>query len=238
VIVPVYNIENYIEDCLNSILSQTYHNIEVIVVDDGSTDKTGMICDSFGKRDERVTVLHQKNAGVVTARTNGIRQARGAYVAFVDGDDLIEPDMISFMVANIGECQCITTGVFREVGVNYCTIRKDEYEEKVYQDEDLDQIFSNMIYDRESNLVQPLTPWIWNKLYVTDIMRNVMNTMNPEIKYAEDSLALYQYLLQCKSIRITHKPLYHYRYREESAIHAADLYAVDKIIWKKPYYIY
>jgi glycosyltransferase involved in cell wall biosynthesis len=228
VIVPAYNVENYIGNCLNSILSQSYQNMEIIVVVKDSSDKTSEICDSFGEQDERVMVLHQKSVGVAMARIDGIRQAQGEYVAFVDGDDLIEPDMISFMVANIGECQCITIGVFREVGVNYCTIRKDEYEEKVYQHEELNEVFSNMIYDRETNLFQPLTPWIWNKLYVTDIMRNVMNTMNPEIKYAEDSLALYQYLLKCKSIRITHKPLYHYRYREDSGIHATDVYAVDK----------
>ena len=93
IVVPVYNVEKYLGKCLDSILGQTYRNLEIIVVDDGSTDHSGSICDEYGKKDPRVAVIHQDNQGVSAARTSGIGKARGQYVGFVDGDDWIAEGM-------------------------------------------------------------------------------------------------------------------------------------------------
>ena len=95
VIIPVYNVENFLHDCLNSILKQTYTNLEIILVDDGSTDKSGEICDEFAKNDSRIKVLHQKNSGQAVARNNALNIASGEYIAFADSDDLIIDDYIS-----------------------------------------------------------------------------------------------------------------------------------------------
>ena len=100
VIVPVYKVEAFLRRCVDSILSQTYKNLEVIVVDDGSTDETAGILERYAARDERVVIVHQPNAGLVAARETGIASATGEYVTFVDGDDTIEPDMYERLMAN------------------------------------------------------------------------------------------------------------------------------------------
>jgi len=96
VIVPAYNVEEYIIDCVESICNQSYKNLEIIIIDDGSTDATGEICDAFD--DSRIKVIHQKNQGFSGARNTGILEARGEYLAFVDSDDYIKPDMLEKLV--------------------------------------------------------------------------------------------------------------------------------------------
>lgn len=93
VIVPIYNVEKYVKKCIESIINQTYRNIEIILVDDGSIDKSGEICDEYSFRDNRIKVLHQRNRGPAAARKEGVLLATGKYIGYVDGDDWIEPDM-------------------------------------------------------------------------------------------------------------------------------------------------
>lgn len=98
VIVAAYNIEKYLARCLDSICSQTYHNLEIFVVDDGSTDKTPQICDEYAAKDERIRVIHQNNMGLSGARNSALKEATGEYIGYVDGDDYIEPDMYENML--------------------------------------------------------------------------------------------------------------------------------------------
>ena len=98
VIIPAYNIEDYIGRCLDSIISQTYKNLEIIVVDDGSRDHTGEILDNYAKKDRRIKVIHKENGGVSSARNKGIEAAEGDYIGFIDGDDLIESEMYKTLV--------------------------------------------------------------------------------------------------------------------------------------------
>lgn len=93
IVVPVFNVESYLPRCLETVTTQTYPNIEIILVDDGSTDSSGVICDEFAERDRRITVIHQRNQGVANARNNGVKQASGKYFLFVDGDDFIHPQL-------------------------------------------------------------------------------------------------------------------------------------------------
>ena len=97
IIVPVYNSEKYVSVCIESILKQTYQNIEVILVDDGSTDESGKVCDEFEQADHRVRVFHKKNGGVSSARNLGIEKCRGRYVTFIDSDDFVSEDFILIM---------------------------------------------------------------------------------------------------------------------------------------------
>ena len=106
VIVPVYKTEEYLERCVNSILNQTYKDIELIIVDDGSPDKCPAICDTFAQMDERVKVIHKVNGGVSTARNAGLEIATGDYIAFVDSDDYIELDMYEKMISKAVEYDC------------------------------------------------------------------------------------------------------------------------------------
>lgn len=99
IIIPVYNVEKYIRVCLDSVLSQTYRNLEIILVDDGSTDGSGLVCDEYSKTDNRIKVIHKNNEGVSTARNTGIEMATGKYVCFVDSDDILMPDYVEYLYA-------------------------------------------------------------------------------------------------------------------------------------------
>ena len=115
IIVPVYNVENYLNKCIESILLQTYKNIEVILVDDGSTDLSGKICDKYKRKDKRVKVIHKANEGLVKARKTGIEYASGEVVAYVDGDDWIEMDMYSSMIEHMDDnVDVVTSGLIYE----------------------------------------------------------------------------------------------------------------------------
>ena len=106
VIVPVYNSEKYLNRCVDSILNQTYRSIELILVDDGSPDNSGRICDEYAEKDSRVRVIHKANAGVSAARNSGLEVASGDYATFVDSDDYIEPDMYSDMMEKVNQYNC------------------------------------------------------------------------------------------------------------------------------------
>ena len=97
VIIPVYNVENFLHDCLNSVISQTYTNLEIILVDDGSTDKSGEICDEFAKNDSRIKVLHQKNSGQAVARNNALEICKGEFITFIDSDDIVGENLIAIL---------------------------------------------------------------------------------------------------------------------------------------------
>ena len=114
IIVPVYNIEEYLPRCIESILNQTYQKLELILVDDGSKDSSGIICDEYAKKDQRVVVQHKENGGSSSARNVGIKLAKGEYLGFVDSDDFIEPDMYEKMVVALEENACNIVQVARD----------------------------------------------------------------------------------------------------------------------------
>lgn len=101
IIIPVYKVENYLERCVQSVLKQTYPNLEIILVDDGSPDNCGTICDNYANENSNVSVIHQKNQGISAARNNGMKVAKGDFFGFVDSDDIIEPDMYERLYENI-----------------------------------------------------------------------------------------------------------------------------------------
>ena len=103
IIVPVYNVESYLERCVNSIINQTYHNLEIILVDDGSPDGSGDLCDKLAKNDDRITVYHKKNGGLSDARNYGVQNANGEYITFIDSDDFVAKDYIEHLYSMIQE---------------------------------------------------------------------------------------------------------------------------------------
>ena len=125
VIVPIYNIEYYLRACLESILASTYNDFEVILVDDGSTDGSGLICDEFAARDGRMQVIHKSNAGVSEARNSGLRAAKGDYIMYVDGDDVIHPRMMEVLV------EAVESGDYDFAMINGIRVNEGEYQEKM-----------------------------------------------------------------------------------------------------------
>lgn len=222
IIVPVYNTAAYVGECIQSIVNQTYRNIELILVDDGSTDGSDRICQALSQKDKRIKYIRQSNSGVVKARIRGIDNACGKYLMFVDSDDWIEKGMVEFLSSHIGESDLVTTGVFYEMRQGVVSEYLDKYMEGYYDEYNKESVLNTMLFDEETNELQRLTPWMVNKLYHSSIVREIKTELNMEMKLAEDAVFLYKYLLKCRSIVICHDCFYHYRYRQESAFHRAN----------------
>lgn len=219
VIVPVYNVEKYLIQCVDSIREQTYDNLEIILVDDGSPDNCGALCDQLKEQDSRIKVIHQKNAGVSVARNNGLIIATGKYVAFVDGDDYIEKTMYEKLVKAIQECSIVFC--------RFCY----EYEEKTqYRYENNLELLRNRPFDyryyteERNTCVQGDTLMcdrvfgsIWRSLFLRKIIVENNITFPVGIRIAEDRLFLLEYLLYCDKAAVVDEYLYHYRMNNASS---------------------
>lgn len=204
VIVPVYKVEAYLEECIASIVSQTHRNLEIILVDDGSPDNCGAICDYWAEKDSRIQVIHKENGGLSDARNAGIAAARGDYIAFVDSDDWILPDM----------CEKLLTALIREnADISACNIRtcyptrQSTYGCKAYTVGNSEKILSMLYQDT----MYPVSAW--NKLYRRSLWADIRF---PKGKICEDAFTTY--LLVDKAGTIVQIPdaLYCYRIRENS----------------------
>lgn len=207
IIVPAFNIENYISRCLENLINQNYKNIEIIVVDDGSKDKTGEIIDRYVQKDSRIKVIHKKNEGVSIARNTGIDIAKGDYIGFVDGDDTVDEEMFEVLIEN---------AVKYDADISHCGYkmvfpsRTDYY----YNTEDI--LIQNN-YDGLKDLLKAdrIEPGLWNKIYKSNLFDDIR--LNPIIKYNEDLLAnFYLFKKSTKSV-FYDKCMYNYMIRKGSA---------------------
>ena len=209
VIVPVYNTEKYLTECVESIISQTYRNLEIILVDDGSTDLSGSICDGFAEKDSRIKVIHQENAGVSAARNHGLDECHGEYVAFVDSDDYIDRCFFSVLSGKIIETgsECAASGylitdehrnIKSEHNVRHQTIMSGE-EALISRYKD---------YSQDLNLV-----YVNGKLYRKMLFSDIRFTEN---LYYEDSMIMPYWCLKCRSIVFSTYSGYFYRRNENS----------------------
>lgn len=207
VIVPIYNVEKYIKRCLDSILGQSYKNMEIILVDDGSTDNCVKICEEYKKLDSRIIVIHKANGGLVSARKAGIQVAKGEFIGWVDGDDWIEPYYFEQMV----KAQ-LETGADLVVSNHFHDIGKDS--KKIYN------YFQVGVYTKEQLLPKllytgnffeyGLQPHIWSKLFRKDKLKNVQMGIDDRIIVGEDAAVIYASVLEAHSICITDICGYHY----------------------------
>lgn len=202
VIVPVYNTEKYLRECIDSLINQTYTNLEIIIIDDGSTDKCPEIIDGYAKIDERIVVIHQKNAGVSAARNTGLNHATGEYVGFVDGDDYINPIMFESLVNEINE---------ESIDVSICAI---EGQKCIGQKERY--IFNNKEAIIEMHRGNLFMGHLWNKLIKRSVIEEVR--FNEEIAILEDLLFLHYVLIKANRVSYINKRLYHYRSNPKSAL--------------------
>ena len=213
VIIPAYNIEDYIGRCLDSIISQTYKNLEIIVVDDGSRDYTGEILDNYAKKDRRIKVIHKENGGVSSARNKGIEAAEGDYIGFIDGDDLIEPGMYKTLVDLLEEenadiAHCGYQMVFPDRIDYYHNTGKKKIQTT---EEGLKDLLSG----------EMIEPGLVNKLYKKELIKNCR--LNETVKINEDLLMNYQlFKLSQKSVYYDITP-YSYMIRSSSATGANSL---------------
>lgn len=228
IIVPIYNLENYLEKCVSSILDQTYSNIEVILVNDGSNDDSGAICDRYMEEDDRVLVIHKSNGGVVSARKAGIEVATGEYIGFVDGDDWIDNCMYEVLAKHMEDVELVCSG-YCKVFENGTTFIHDAIPEGKYQGEvDLCYIRENMIFLGNTQNIG-IYGNMCNKLFLTSLLRQVSIYWDTELVYGEDMVFLHSYILKCKSLYVLRKAYYNYYMRSTSAVHTKDEHYLEKI---------
>lgn len=209
VIVPIYNVERYLRQCIDSVLCQTYCDLEILLIDDGSQDRCGEICDEYAKRDDRIRVFHTKNNGLSAARNLGLRQARGEYIGFVDSDDWIESNMYEILLQ-----QLVKTGT----DISNCGAWR-EYQNKRYDFNNFDGFFVGRESIRALILGQ-ISNAAWNKLYKRNCWTGIYF---PDGHNHEEHATLYKILLKTQSVSCIPEHLYHYRMREGSIVHTSSM---------------
>lgn len=217
VIIPVFNAEKYIAVCLDSVLGQTYRDFEVVIVDDGSTDCSGAICDRYAKKDGRVKVLHKKNEGLISARQTGIMAAKGEYVAFVDADDWIDAEFLETGIRQM-ECEAadiVITGCIREEGACSETVL-NKICPNVYDLPELRREVYPVMLHYKGFYEFGILPYIWNKFYKRQMLESCYEGIDTKIYDGEDVAVVYPYLLKAKKAVVTEDAKYHYRIHGES----------------------
>ncbi len=229
VLVAAYNVEQYVAECVISIMAQTYHNLEIIVVDDGSTDTTGQILDELAAKDPRIRVIHKVNEGLVMARRDALEAATGELVGFVDGDDWIDPDMYDnlYHTMKATGADIVTSGrVIEEKHRSFPLfdlVGEGEYFPKE------DSVFChNLIWDQNNHL-WGVTPNFWNKLFKKCSIQPFQKNVNINITYGEDDACVYGALAFADKVTVLEKAFYHYRMRGDSMSHSADDYYMQKV---------
>ena len=213
VIVPVYGVERYLRQCLDSIVGQTYENLEILVIDDGSTDRSGVIADEYARKDQRVQVIHQKNAGSSAARNAGLDRATGRYLAFVDGDDWLAAGTVERLIGAAEE-----TGADLVVFDNFRAVENSGAPLQEQYWFDAPRTFSNGEIMAEL-LADRLGSQSWNKFCRAELFAGVRYPIG--IDFAEDIFTLYKAVSQAKQAVYLHECLYYYRIRPASLSYAA-----------------
>lgn len=225
IIIPAYNVENYISECLESIVNQTYKNLEIIIINDGSTDRTGEIIESYVNKYSNIKYIYQNNKGVSNARNLGLSHANGEYIMFIDSDDYIDVDLINNMVkkSKQNDADLVITGHIR---VSEDSLIKKEI---INLDE-----YSDNIYSREEgiNLLLRLKikGYLCDKLFKKDILIKSGFYLEPN-RYIEDWLPVFRYVLNCNKIVFSNQSFYYYRQRSSSALHTINEKLLDDYIY-------
>lgn len=215
IIIPVYNIKEYLRECVDSLLRQTYQKIEIILVDDGSTDGSSQLCDYLAEKDFRIRVIHQKNEGVSSARNIGIADARGQYITFVDGDDWVEENFIETLynslvqydadVSAVGHMRCLADGTKQVKAITDKT----------------EVIFSTSAFYRKCDKKSPWIGYAGGKLVRKEIIEHNALEFDTEIRIFEDFIFFYSLFEHVQKIVKNPETLYNYRIRPSSATQTA-----------------
>lgn len=210
IITPVYNSQQYLERCLESILAQTLTDFELILVNDGSTDESGKICDQYAQKDSRVRVIHQENAGQAAARNRALDCARGTYIGFVDSDDFIHPRMYEILIHNMLAAEaCVSVGGYLDVYEDVNRQEAADVKAAVWQGK---EFIRHCLMDRV-----PKKGWIlWDKVFHRDCFEMLRM---PEGRIYEDNAVVYKILYEADRIVDCDAPLYYYFCNPQSTVH-------------------
>ena len=212
IIVPVYQVEKYIRKCIESIQAQTFSDFELILVDDGSKDASGKICDEYAKKDDRIKVIHKKNEGVALARNDGIKLSKGKYVCFIDGDDWIEKFMIENCMNRIldTEADVIFHGYKQELWKNKVVINIEEKSTSDF----LDTLTHSEMSEKMEQLWPYCSSYVWSYFFTRKIIKE---ERFPNVKISEDHIFILNVLKKCDKISFLNDFSYHYCMRMGSS---------------------
>ena len=219
VIVPVYNIEQYISKCLESIINQSFKDIEIIVVDDGSTDQSGAICDMYAQKDERICVIHKQNEGLVRARKTGLENSTSEYITYVDGDDWIEKDAYLHMYndALLTDAEMLLYNHFESVGskdILICHgIRSGFYDRKKIEKDIIPQMIAG-----EDFFEWRIFTSVWDALFKRELIYDIQMQVDNRLTIGEDVACVLPAILSTSSMFISEKSFYHYRQSTTSMV--------------------
>ena len=215
IIVPVYNVKSYVGECVESLCRQTYTNLEILLVDDGSTDGSGEVCDEYAGRDERIRVIHQANRGLSGARNTGLDNVQGEYIAFVDSDDLVSPNYVETLYellmrydADIAACAYIKVTTEQLTNIREKVLSLDNVREICMPSVKLLKQWHGKYKQQETVA--------WNKLYCREVWNGRKKIRFPESRNHEDVLISHLVVQGAKTIVLTTEILYFYRIRKGS----------------------
>lgn len=219
IIIPVYNVERYLEKCIDSILQQTFKDIEVVLVNDGSQDQCGEICDRYKQKDNRIKVVHKENGGVASARNAGLKIATGEWIGWVDADDWIEPDMFNYLIENaiVYGADIAACGRWEEYG-NESRFRGWKSAKLLNTVQALELLLENDAFQN----------YLWDKLWKRELFKKIVF---PEGRTFEDVSVVYQLVSKAKSVICLPKGQYHYLQRKNSIVNDSSL--INKINYYK-----
>lgn len=211
IIVPIYNVEAELRKCVSSILAQTYKDIEVILVDDGSPDNCGAICDEFASKDNRVVVIHKENGGLVNARKSGLEKSTGRFISYVDGDDWIEKDFIQNLVdcQNKYDVDIVAAGFSKDIG-NISDGHANVIPTGFYDKQKMiAEVYPRMIC-AGPYFYFGICSYVWNKLFKRELLWDSQMAVDPRISVGEDTCVVFPVLLKSNSLYISQNTSYHY----------------------------
>ena len=233
VIVPVYNVEQYLKRCVDSILAQTEKDLEIILVDDGSTDSSGSMCDAYAKQQERITVLHKKNGGLTSAWKAGLEKAEGEYTGFVDSDDWIDEDMYERMLrlAEKEKADVTVCGLVFDFEDPKIPKREEisEFKKEVYERKDLEELFPVLINDGRF-FGRTFQPARVTKLFRTELLRTNVCFCDDRVAVGEDMQITFPVLLDTQKLCVLHNFFpYHYWINNKSITGKYDERYMEKV---------
>ena len=220
IIVPVYNISEYVEQCVESIIQQTYINLDIILVDDGSTDNSGKLLDKYQTADNRVRVIHKINGGLVSARKVGLQAAYGKYILYVDGDDWIDRNHVGTMYNLISkESADIAAAGYIDEGetVNY---KYNNIPDGIYEKDILEKIvYPTALSLGTQHFEFGILPFLWNKIFKREKLKYYQIDVPDDVNVSEDVFCLYPYIWDSEKIVVSSDCTYHYRNRKGTMSH-------------------
>lgn len=227
VIVPIYMIDRYVGICIESIINQTYKNLEIILVDDGGKDRCPEICDLYKAKDDRIKIIHKPNGGLVSARKAGLQESNGSYISYVDGDDWIGPGFIEglYTAANTSNADMVCAGFTRDLFSKSASFL-NAIPSGIYGGEKLRDLWKSMI--SYGSYYRPgISTYVWNKLFKRDILLEPQSRVDNRISIGEDGAVTYPALLKCKTVAVIDNVAYHYRQREDSMLKQSTGYSAE-----------